>query len=229
MLKDVVIIQQKKNMVFNYNNYKEIADFIEKSNKKTKIIAISKNHPIQDVTDAVKKGLRIFGENRVQEAQSKFLDLKKQYTDLELHLTGPLQTNKVKSALDLFDYFQTIDREKLVKELKKYPKIINKKKFFIQVNIGKEENKSGIQPEMADNFIKFFRDELQAEVYGLMCIPPNLHDPKPYFLELKKIATRNKIKNLSMGMSSDYKIGVVYDATYIRVGTVLFGERVNKP
>jgi pyridoxal phosphate enzyme (YggS family) len=212
-------------MGFKTVKYKEIEDFIKKSNKKTKIVAISKNHPIEEVINAIKSGVTIFGENKVQEAQSKFLDLKREYNNLELHLTGPLQTNKVKSALELFDCFQTIDREKLVKEFKKHLSKIREKKFFIQVNIGNEENKSGISPIAADEFIKYFYNELKIEAYGLMCIPPNYHDPEPYFLELKKIAQRNNIKNLSMGMSADYKIGIVNDATYIRVGTILFGER----
>lgn len=214
-------------MSFNPSALIEIQDFIGKNSKKpVKIVAISKNHTLDDVVLAINSGVKIFGENRVQEAQSKFLEIKKNYSDIELHLTGPLQTNKVKSAIELFDVFQTLDREKLAKEFAKFKESLDKKDFFIQINLGKEENKTGIYPEDASDFIKYCKNDLMLNVVGLMCIPPQNQKPQFFFNELMNIGKKNNIYNFSMGMSSDYKEGVCSGATHIRVGTKLFGERL---
>ena len=213
-------------MSFNFKSYTEIVNFIEKNNtKQVKIVAVSKNHPLSTIENALSFGVRIFGENRVQEAIQKFKPLKEKFIDLELHLTGPLQSNKVKLALSIFDVFQTLDREKLAREFLKFPDLIHKKQFFIQVNIGTESNKSGILPEEATDFINYCRNDLKLNISGLMCIPPQQEDPKPYFLLLKRLAQQNSIACLSMGMSADYKIGILCGTTHIRVGTCLFGER----
>ena len=161
----------------------------------------------------------------MQEAISKFQDLKSSYTDIELHLTGPLQTNKVKASLDIFDVFQTIDREKLIREFLKYPSITKNKKFFIQINIGKENNKSGIFPEEGVEFVSYCINDCGIPVIGLMCIPPQYENPEPFFTLLKKIAQQANIDCLSMGMSGDYKVGIRSGATHIRVGTLIFGKR----
>ena len=213
-------------MTFNSSNYQQILDNISKyANQKVKIVAVSKNHNIESIKKAINSGIRIFGENRVQEAERKFLNLKNIFQDLELHLTGPLQTNKVKSAIKIFDLFQTLDREKLANEFSKHNELIKNKVFFIQVNIGKEKTKSGILPEEADDFIGYCKKDLKLNIVGLMCIPPIDKNPKFYFKNLNDIAKRNKINHLSMGMSNDYVDGLKCGASYIRIGTLLFGSR----
>ena len=216
-------------MTFNILKYREINDFIEKNtlknNKKASIIAISKSKPLISVREAINNGIRIFGENRVQEAKAKFSDLKKEHKDIELHLTGPLQTNKVKSAINIFDFFHTLDREKLALEFNKHLENTNNKKFFIQINIGSEDQKSGISINESNEFIKFCINDLKMNVVGLMCIPPINDDPMIYFSSLKDIAKKNNLKQLSMGMSADYKNAILAGASYIRIGTLIFGER----
>ncbi|PPR55831.1 MAG: hypothetical protein CFH13_00940 [Alphaproteobacteria bacterium MarineAlpha5_Bin3] len=213
-------------MSFNKKNYEEISSFIKKNAQKpVKIVAVSKNHPLSSIMDALNCGIRVFGENRVQEARGKFQGLKNSHPDTELHLTGLLQTNKVKASLDIFDVFQTLDREKLVREFLKYQNITKRKKFFVQINIGKEKNKSGIMPEEGLEFVNYCINDCGMPVIGLMCIPPQHENPEPFFSLLKKIAQQAGIDNLSMGMSEDYKIGIMGGATHIRVGTYLFGKR----
>tara|TARA_B100001173_G_scaffold275203_1_gene255272 strand:+ start:406 stop:1041 length:636 start_codon:yes stop_codon:yes gene_type:complete len=211
--------------MFNIEKYNTILKEIAVLRKKTQIIAVSKNHPIESVEEAIKHGVRIFGENRVQEAKSKFEQLKKEYSKLELHLTGPLQTNKVKEAINLFDVFHTLDREKLAKEFKKIGGLENKK-FFIQVNTGKEENKSGIYVEHLKQFVDYCSNELCLNVVGLMCIPPINDDPKKHFSFLSSEALKVNLSQLSIGMSADYIDAINYNATYIRIGTSLFGKRL---
>ena len=211
--------------MFNFLKYQEIQDFIRQNDKIAKIVAISKNHSKESVIEALKDGVRIFGENKVQEAKKKIAGLFKQYPNLELHFTGSLQTNKVKSALEIFQVFQTLDRERLANEFQKFPNLTKDKKFFIQVNTGKESNKSGVMPKETKDFIRFCLDELKLNIIGLMCIPPVAESPKLHFALLQKIAKENNINQLSMGMSSDYVEGIMLNATYIRLGTILFGER----
>jgi pyridoxal phosphate enzyme (YggS family) len=211
--------------MFNYKKYQEIQGFIRKHQKISKIVAISKNHPKESVIEALKHGVRIFGENRVQEAKIKFVELFKEYPNLELHFTGSLQTNKVKSALQIFQVFQTIDREKLANEFQKFPNLTKDKKFLIQVNTGKESSKSGVMPNEAKDFIRYCVNELKLNVIGLMCMPPIAESPKLHFALLQKIAIENNINQLSMGMSNDYVEAVMLNATYIRLGTILFGKR----
>ena len=210
--------------MFNIDKYKKIIEEIEFLGKKTQIIAVSKNHPKELVEDALEQGVRIFGENRVQEAKIKFEDLKIKHPNLELHLTGPLQTNKTKEAIKLFDVFHTLDREKLAKEFVKQGNLKNKK-FFIQVNTGREENKSGIYPERLDEFINHCKNDLTLNIVGLMCIPPINDPPEEHFSVLEKRAKKHNLSNLSMGMSDDYSEAIKHNATYIRIGTLLFGKR----
>ena len=211
--------------MFNFKKYQEIQGFIRKHQKISKIVAISKNHPKESVIEALKHGVRIFGENRVQEAKIKFVELFKEYPNLELHFTGSLQTNKVKSALQIFQVFQTIDREKLANEFQKFPNLTKDKKFLIQVNTGKESSKSGVMPNETRDFIRYCVNELKLNVIGLMCMPPIAESPKLHFALLQKIAIENNINQLSMGMSNDYVEAVMLNATYIRLGTILFGKR----
>jgi len=211
--------------MFNFKKYQEIQGFIRKHQKISKIVAISKNYPKESVIEALKHGVRIFGENRVQEAKTKFVELFKEYPNLELHFTGSLQTNKVKSALQIFQVFQTIDREKLANEFQKFPNLTKDKKFLIQVNTGKESSKSGVMPNEAKDFIRYCVNELKLNIIGLMCMPPIEESPKLHFALLQKIAIENNINQLSMGMSNDYVEAVMLNATYIRLGTILFGKR----
>ena len=211
--------------MFNTEKFNEIKEKLEKHNNTGKIVAISKNHPVESVLEAISQGVNIFGENRVQEAKNKFVKIKKDNPKIELHLTGPLQSNKVKDALLLFDVFHTIDREKIVKELSKHQQLLINKKFFVQINTGREKSKSGIFPEDTKDFLLFLKNETKLHIQGLMCIPPIEDDPKYHFNQLQNLAKENNISNLSIGMSGDYKEALAFKPTYIRLGTILFGKR----
>ncbi|MDH5722168.1 MAG: YggS family pyridoxal phosphate-dependent enzyme [Alphaproteobacteria bacterium] len=190
------------------------------------LIAVSKRQTQDKLRAALDYGHRIFGENRVQEAQEHWAELKADYPDLELHLIGPLQTNKIKDAIALFDVIHTIDREKLARKLGEELKIQNKSMpCLIQVNTGEEPQKAGIPPKDLPDFLHFCRVECLLDIRGLMCIPP-IDDPAAvHFAFLKKLASEHDLAQLSMGMSSDYPKAIALGATYIRIGTALFGER----
>ena len=211
--------------MFNIVKFREIKEILEKHSISGKIIAISKNHPLESVIEAINQGVYIFGENRVQEAQIKFLKIKQNNPKIELHLTGPLQSNKVKMALSLFDVFHTIDREKIAKEFSKHQNLIKDKKFFVQINTGKEKTKSGVYPEDTKDFLFFLKNEINLTIQGLMCIPPIEDDPKKHFIKLQKLARQNSLTELSIGMSGDYMQALPFKPAYIRLGTILFGER----
>lgn len=190
------------------------------------LIAVSKTHPAEAIAAAIAAGQRIFGENRVQEAQGKFPALKAQHPDLELHLIGPLQTNKVKDAVALGDVIQSLDRAKLAEALAAEMAKQNRfPKLFVQVNTGEEPQKAGIHPGDVDAFIRLCRDDLKLPVVGLMCIPPVDQHPAPHFALLAKIAARNNLAQLSMGMSGDFDTAIQCGATHVRVGTAIFGSR----
>ena len=211
--------------MFNLQKFNEIKQILEKHNNTGKIVAISKNHPLESVLGAIKQGVHIFGENRVQEAKKKFGIIKQTNSKIELHLTGPLQSNKVKEALLLFDVFHTIDREKIAKEFSKHQQLLINKQFFLQINTGREKTKSGIFPEETKDFLFFLKNETNLRIQGLMCIPPIEDDPKYHFTQLQNLAKENNIDNLSIGMSGDYKEALPFKPTYIRLGTILFGKR----
>ena len=211
--------------MFNSNKFNEIKDFLKKTNNSAKIVAISKNHPLESVLEAINSGVYIFGENRVQEAQEKFQKIKQKNSKIELHLTGPLQSNKVKLAISLFDVFHTLDREKIAREFSKHLEFLENKKIFLQVNTGKEKTKSGIFPEHTRDFLFFLKNEINLPIQGLMCIPPIEDDPKYHFNQLQILAKDNGISELSIGMSGDYKEALPFEPAYIRLGTILFGER----
>jgi len=216
-------------------NYEKVKKQVEEAHKKfylpkrkslPEIIAVSKTHGPEKILPLLECSQRVFGENRVQEAKTKWPSLKKKYPDIELHLIGPLQTNKVREALELFNVIETLDREKLALELKKEKDKTGKcPPVFIQVNTGEEEQKAGISPDKADAFIKFCKDELGLPVIGLMCIPPIGEEPALHFALLKKIAKRNGIEKLSMGMSGDFETAAAMGATHLRIGSAIFGER----
>lgn len=189
------------------------------------LIAVSKFQPEEKLVAALEAGQRVFGENRVQEAASKWPKLKETYSDIELHLIGSLQTNKVKQALELFDVIEIIDRPKLVDEIvKQLPKLERKPQFYIQVNVGEEEQKDGVLPEEFESLWQYCQKK-GLPISGLMCIPPFDEAPAPYFALLNKLAANHGIKHLSMGMSSDFETAISLGATHVRVGTAIFGER----
>ncbi len=193
------------------------------------LVAVGKTHPAEAIAAALAAGHRLFGENRVQEAAAKFPSLRARFPDLRLHLIGPLQTNKIKQALEVCDAIETVDRDKLAQgiaaELAKSGKRID---LFIQVNTGEEAQKAGIGPREADDFIRRCRAEYKLPVVGLMCIPPAEEHPAPHFALLAEIAKRHGLAQLSMGMSGDYELAIQLGATHVRVGTAIFGVRSQK-
>jgi pyridoxal phosphate enzyme (YggS family) len=190
------------------------------------LVAVSKTHGPERVRELLEAGQRIFGENRVQEAQEKFPTLKAEYPDLELHLIGPLQTNKARDAVALFDVIQSVDRERLAATLaKEMARAGRRPDCFIQVNTGEEPQKAGILPADLDSFIAACRDTHGLPVVGLMCIPPVDEEPALHFALLGKMAARHGLAKLSMGMSADYETAVRLGANHVRVGSALFGAR----
>ena len=190
------------------------------------LVAVSKTHGADRVRELLDAGHRVFGENRVQEADQKFPALKADFPDLELHLIGPLQTNKAREAVALFDVIQSVDRERLAATLaKEMERAGRRPTCFIQVNTGEEAQKAGVLPAELDGFVAACRDGHKLPVVGLMCIPPVDDAPAPHFALTAKIAARNGLKLLSMGMSADFAIAIQFGATHVRVGSAIFGKR----
>jgi pyridoxal phosphate enzyme (YggS family) len=194
--------------------------------KSIRLVAVTKTVPAAEIAHAIAASQRIFGENRVQEAQAKWPALRESHPGIELHLIGPLQSNKVREAVTLFDVIETVDRPKLARALAEEMARADKHpRLFVQVNSGEEPQKAGVLPAEADAFIALCRDTLGLNVDGLMCIPPLDEEPAMHFALLAKIAARNGVKELSMGMSGDFVRAIPFGATYVRVGTAIFGER----
>ncbi len=192
----------------------------------TQLVAVSKTHPVATIEQAIALGQRVFGENRVQEAMLKFPALKEHYPDIELHLLGALQTNKIKEAIEHFDVIETLDRKKLADAFaKEQARGTVLPKLYIQVNTGNEPQKAGILPQEANEFIIYCKDTLHLPVVGLMCIPPVDEPPAPHFTYLKDLAAAHNLPYLSMGMSNDWQDAIKFGATHIRVGTAIFGSR----
>ncbi len=190
------------------------------------LVAVSKTHPTSVIKEALECGHRVFGENRVQEAQDKWPDLKSQYENVELHLIGSLQTNKAGDAVGLFDVIETLDRPKLARALKAAMDKSHKEvKLFIQVNTGGEGQKGGIAPKELEGFLSYCQNDLELSIEGLMCIPPVDEEPSVHFALLHKFAKRHGLHSLSMGMSGDYEVACQFGATHVRVGTGVFGKR----
>jgi pyridoxal phosphate enzyme (YggS family) len=190
------------------------------------LVAVSKTFGPEAIAPVIAAGQQVFGENRVQEADAKWPALKAAHRAVALHLVGPLQTNKVKDAVALFDVIETIDREKLARAVAKEMAAQGRRpRLFIQVNTGEEEQKAGVSPGAADALVRLCRCELQLTIEGLMCVPPIDEEPALHFALLAKIAERNGLTGLSMGMSSDFETAIAFGATQVRVGSAIFGHR----
>ncbi len=210
----------KDNIAKACKNYQRNIDDIN-------IVAVSKTIAIEKIEQAIALGITNFGENYLQEAKEKWLDLKVKYPNVKLHFIGHMQSNKVKDAFMIFDCIQSVDSINLANEIVKYQNKFQKiMPIFIQINIGNEAQKSGVKIEQANEFIRFCKNDLNLEVKGLMAVPPSDKNPAPFFALLKKIATENGLKELSMGMSLDYDIAIALGSNYVRIGTALFGSRV---
>ena len=190
------------------------------------LIAVSKTFPSEAIRPFLDAGQRVFGENRVQEAKEKWPNLRQDFPEVELHLIGPLQTNKAREAVALFDVIETVDREKLAAALRAEMDRASKAlKCFVQVNIGEEPQKSGISPQEVVGFVATCRDVYRLDVVGLMCIPPEGVPAGPYFAQLASLARLAGVNDLSMGMSADFETAIAMGATHVRIGSVLFGHR----
>ena len=211
-----------ENVVKNFNLVKEeITNF-----KNANIVAVSKTFPISHILPLINHGHHHFGENKVQEAQEKWTSIKNDFPQLKLHLIGKLQTNKVKFALPLFDYIHSLDSLKLAEKISLEQEKKNiKPKIFIQINLGKESQKSGIDENDLENFYKRCVTEFNLNIIGIMCLPPFDEDPTPFFKKMQNLSESLKLKEISMGMSNDYMDALRFNATYIRVGSKIFGNR----
>ena len=212
------IIERYNKIKFNIVSKKPI--------QKVNIIAVSKSFPLEHIKPLVDHGHQHFGENKVQEAMSKWSELKKTNVRLKLHMIGKLQSNKAKDAVKLFDYIHSLDSQKLADTLAKHQANLKKDlNYFIQVNIGNEKQKSGIHVEELDSFYYYCKNEINLNILGLMVIPPNDNNPEKYFKYLNELNKSLALQDLSMGMSADYIVAVKQGATFIRVGSSIFGER----
>jgi pyridoxal phosphate enzyme (YggS family) len=190
------------------------------------LIAVSKTFPPEAIAPALAAGQRIFGENRVQESRAKWPALRDKYPDLELHLIGPLQSNKTKEAVALFDTIHSVDRPSLCEALaREIARQGRAPRLFVEINTGAEPQKAGVLPEQADGFLRVCRETYDLAIDGLMCIPPAGQAPAPHFALTAKIAARNGLQCLSMGMSEDFEIAIEFGATHVRVGSAIFGTR----
>jgi pyridoxal phosphate enzyme (YggS family) len=190
------------------------------------LVAVSKTFPAEDIEPVLAAGQRVFGENYVQEAKAKWTPLRERYGDVELHLIGPLQSNKARDAVALFDAIHTLDRPSLAEALaKEIGRQRRQPQLLVQVNTGEEAQKGGVMPAEADAFITACRERWSLSVAGLMCIPPADEPPSPHFALLNKIAARNGLATLSMGMSADFEPAIQLGATHVRVGSAIFGAR----
>ena len=205
-------------------NYNVILNSIQSVSKKTELIVVTKNQPIDNINLLINLNHFHFGENRVQEASLKWKNLISN-SNLKLHLIGKLQSNKAKEAFEIFHYIHTLDSEKLAKIFSKLEESsIKKIKYFIQVNVGNEPQKSGISVGKVNQFVKYCMNDLKLNIIGLMCIPPAEGDPTQYFISLAELARVNNLKELSMGMSNDYECAINNGATFVRVGSKIFSS-----
>ena len=209
------------------NNYYNIKKIVDTLSDNTKIIAVTKNFSIEKIDPLIKEGHKDFGENKVQEATLKWSGVLKKNTNINLHLLGHLQSNKVSDAVNIFNYVHSLDSEKLANKFNVEENKANKKlKYFIQINIGEEQQKFGISIKDTKSFISFCKKEAKLQIIGLMCIPPVNKEPSFYFSQLKELALSNDLLHLSMGMTFDYVDAIRNGSTYIRIGTGIFGERL---
>lgn len=200
---------------------------VERSPDDVTLVAVSKTQPAERIAAAIAAGQTVFGENRVQEAAEKWPPLRAAYPNVRLHLIGPLQRNKVRRAVELFDVIETVDGPKLASHLAEVMAEAGRRpELLIQVNTGEEPQKNGVFPEDTDDLVRFCRDDLELPVSGLMCIPPQEEEPSLHFALLREIARRNGLTGLSMGMTADYPAAVRLGATSVRIGTAIFGSRL---
>ena len=208
------------------NNLISIQKEIQQINYNTKIIAVSKTFSIDKIKPIIDHGHVDFGENKVQEAVKKWSKIKEENNKINLHLIGKLQTNKVKYCLPLFDYIHSLDSFKLADKIANEQIKKNfKPKLFIQINIGEEDHKNGIELNNLESFYEKIKKDFDLNVVGLMCIPPNISDTKPFFEKMKRVSEKISLKELSMGMSNDYLNAAKYAATFVRIGSKIFGAR----
>ena len=206
----------------------KVNNIINKTQLKThpEIIVVSKTFPLIKIRPLLESGHIHYGENKIQEAEEKWSQVKLEYKNIKLHMIGKLQTNKVKSALKLFDYIHSLDNDGLALKLSHYEKELNKKiKFFIQINLAEEPQKSGIMFKDLNNFYNYCTKDLSLNVIGLMCMPPVDSNSQEHFKKLKKAAEQLNLEDLSMGMSSDYERAILSGSTYLRLGTIILGTR----
>jgi len=212
--------------IINLNDIKKKL-YSKNLNFEPRIIAVSKTFSMNHISPLIENGHIDFGENKVQEAIDKWSKIKIQNKDIKLHMIGKLQTNKVKYAINLFDYIHSLDSSKLAKKISEEQNKTKKKlKIFIQINIGKEEQKNGINVEELNDFYKFCTKDLDLDIIGLMCLPPINSNTSKYFQEMEKLAKNISIKNLSMGMSEDYLAAVENGGNFLRIGSKIFGKRI---
>ena len=214
---------QKLNLVKN-----KVNEIIDRRQLKTnpQIIVVTKTFPLSAITPLIESGHTHFGENKIQEAENKWSEAKDQYSNLKLHMIGKLQSNKAKKAVKIFDYIHSLDNAKLASKIFQYEKELNKRiNLFIQVNLAEENKKSGILLKDLNNFYRYCTKELSLNIIGLMCLPPIKSNSKEYFKILKNTAEQLNLKELSMGMSSDFEQAVINGSTYLRLGTIILGER----
>ena len=214
-----------KKLEFIQNKINEIIDK-KQLKTKPKIIVVTKTFPIENITPLLESGHLHYGENKIQEAEKKWYKIKKNHKNLSLHMVGKLQSNKVKKAVDLFDYIHSLDNERLALKISQYQKELNKKvKLFIQVNIADENQKSGISLSNLNDFYNFCVNEQSLNIVGLMCLPPINSNSDEYFSILKKSSNNLNLRDLSMGMSADFENAVLNGSTFLRLGTLIMGER----
>jgi hypothetical protein len=207
----------------------EIKELLIKNNSQNKdlnIIIICKTFSMDKILPLIDAGHVHFGENKIQEAESKWKEVKEKHPNIKLHMVGKLQTNKVKAALSVFDYIHSVDNYKLGEKIVKYEKELNKKiKTFVQVNVGEESQKSGISPKNVNQFVNHCKNSLSLNIIGLMCLPPIDDNPEKYFLRLNQLKNQTDLSHLSMGMSNDYQTAIKCGSTFLRIGSKILGER----
>jgi len=209
------------------NRLKKACELYGQESSRVNLIAVSKMISSEKICEAINAGCKIFGENYVKEAKEKWPEILAKNSQIKLHFIGHLQSNKAAEAVELFDCIQALDSKKLAMALKKeIQKQRKNPEIFIQVNVGEEEQKGGVVPGEVENLVRFSRDECGLNVTGLMCVPPANELASPYFALLTKLAKKNNLKNLSMGMSSDFEEAVALGSTHVRIGTAIFGKRL---
>ena len=219
----------EKNLYLIKQNIAKACKTFDRKPEDVNIVAVSKTIASEKIIEAINFGCKIFGENYIQEAQQKWVELRKNFPQIKLHFIGHLQSNKAKEAVELFDCIESVDSEKLAGEIAKAQKKLQKNcEIFIQVNIGDEEQKSGIAIENLSSFVNFCKNDLQLNVVGLMAVPPSNETASPYFALLAKLARENNLAKLSIGMSADYEEAIALNSTHIRLGTAIFGARISK-